>query len=87
MNIIAHKLLFTFTAINAMNNQLNNRIRILTDKYIALSQQFIDALEANKSSEELAALKHEIKATFQEIEQLEHSGNAANKNPDNITFS
>jgi len=51
------------------------RIKELSDDHIRLCQHFIDALNENRPSEELNALKVQIKLILETIDELEKQQN------------
>ncbi len=46
-------------------------IGMLTNEYLQLNKQFIEAINLNKPIEELTALKEKIRVVLDKIEQLE----------------
>jgi hypothetical protein len=55
-----------------MNNDDNYlRIGMLTNEYLELNKQFIDAIRADKPAAERSALKERIKTVLERIEKLE----------------
>jgi hypothetical protein len=65
-------------------DEIYRQIAVLTGEYIQLNGEFIDALNQDRPSEELTALKERIRSTLEEIERLEKLRSIANSGKDSL---
>jgi Ni,Fe-hydrogenase III large subunit len=65
-------------------DEIYRQIAALTGEYIQLNSEFIDALNQDRPSEELTALKEKIKSTLEEIERLEKIRSTSNSDKDSL---
>jgi Ni,Fe-hydrogenase III large subunit len=65
-------------------DEIYRQIAVLTGEYIQLNSEFIDALNRDRPSEELTALKEKIKSTLEEIERLEKIRSTSNSGKDSL---
>jgi uncharacterized small protein (DUF1192 family) len=76
------------TLSSAMNNEDNYiRIGMLTNEYLDLNKEFMEAIRADKPASVRKALKERIKAVLEEIERLEAERAAKSNDKDELPMS
>lgn len=54
-----------------LHDEIYNRIRQLSDEYLELVKQFVDAMNEDKPASERAVLRQRVKIILEEIDRLE----------------